>query len=229
MNKNYLNVKNIFFDLDNTLIFDEDTDSEYYKEALSNLGYNENNFYKIYVAIDEYEKSLTEENCFYNEKEMLEFINKSLDEDYRIELIAELRKAIEENWIKRPLIKEDLLEKLSKKYNLYVYTNYFGASQAKRLENIGYKKYFKKVFGADEYGCKPYKKNFETILNEICSRPEDCIMIGDTKKMDILAANNIGMQSILFDYDGKRDNKAIELKDYIVIKNMNDLDKILDI
>ena len=47
--------------------------------------------------------------------------------------------------------------------------------------------------------------------------------------MDILAANNIGMQSILFDYDGKRDNKAIELKDYIVIKNMNDLDKILDI
>lgn len=226
-NEEYLKVKNIFFDLDNTLIFDEESDSEYYKDVLTNLGFDEENYYGIYRAIDEYDKSLTEENCFYNEQEMLDFINEVLNQNYPIELIEGLKKAMQENWIKRPLIREIVLENLSKKYNLYVYTNYFGESQAKRLENMGYIKYFKKVFGADKYGCKPYKKNFEKILNEIGAKPEECIMIGDTKKLDILAANNAGMKSILFDYNGKRDDKNIELKEYIVIKDMNDLGKIL--
>lgn len=228
MNKSYSNIKNIFFDLDNTLILDKDSDSEFYKEVLSNLGYDEEKFYEIYIAIDEYDKSLTEENSFYKEDEMLYFINKYLNENYSIELINGLKKAMEENWIKRPLIKEKTLENLAKNYSLYVYTNYFGNSQAKRLENIGYKKYFKKVFGADEYGAKPYRKNFETILNEINAKPEECIMIGDTKRLDILAANNIGMKSILFDFNGKRDDKEIKLENYIVIKDMNELDRILN-
>lgn len=229
MNEYYSKVKNIFFDLDNTLILDKDSDSEYYKEVLSNLGYDEKKFYEIYIAIDEYDKTLTEENSFYKEDEMLNFINKYLNENYPIELIDGLKKAMEENWIKRPLIEEKILDSLAKKYNLYVYTNYFGNSQAKRLENIGYKKYFKKVFGADEYGAKPYKKNFEAILNEINAKPEECIMIGDTKRLDILAANNIGMKSILFDYNGKRDDKKIRLENYTVIKDMNDLDKIFNL
>ncbi len=224
----YSKIKHIFFDLDNTLILDKDCDSECYKEVLSKLGYDEEKYYDIYVAIDEYDKSLTEENSFYKDYDMLNFINEYLNENYSIELIYELKKAVEKNWIKRPLITETILKELSKKYNLYVYTNYFGNTQSKRLENIGYKKYFKKVFGADEYGAKPYKKNFERILKEINSTPEECIMIGDTKNLDILAANNIGMNSILFDFNGKRDDKGINLKDYIVIKDMNDLDKIFN-
>lgn len=227
MNYDYSKIKNIFFDLDNTLILDENSDSEDYKEVLANLGYDEDKYYGIYMAIDEYDKFLTEENSFYNEKEMLEFINEYLSENYSIELIEGVKTAMEKNWIKRPLIKEKTLEELSKKYNLYVYTNYFGNSQAKRLENMGYKKYFKKVFGADEYGAKPYKKNFQKILNEINAKPEECIMVGDTKKLDILAANNIGMKSILFDFNGKRDDSEIELQDYIVIKDMEDLKKIV--
>jgi len=35
-------------DLDNTIILDKDEDIETYKEALENLGYNSEDYYKIY-------------------------------------------------------------------------------------------------------------------------------------------------------------------------------------
>ena len=80
--------------------------------------------------------------------------------------------------------------------------------------------------GADIYGSKPFKSSFEKVLKKINATPDECIMIGDTKNRDILAANKIGMRSILYDYDGKRDKKDIELENYIIIKNM---DELLDI
>ena len=83
------------------------------------------------------------------------------------------------------------------------------------------------IFGADKVGCKQFKKSFERVLNQIGTTPDECMMIGDSKHTDILAANQIGMKSILFDYDGKRDKKEIVLKDYIVIKNMSELLDIL--
>ena len=118
------------------------------------------------------------------------------------------------------------MDYLFSKYNLYVYTNYYQDVQKERIKNIGYLKYFKKIFGANKYGCKQYKKCFENVLNEIGAKSEECIMIGDDKSRDIQAANNLGMQSILYDYNGKRDKKEIQLKDYIVINNM---DKLLEI
>ena len=130
-------------------------------------------------------------------------------------------------WNKKVFIEEDIINKLSSKYNLYVYTNYFKSAQEKRLEKIGYLKYFKKVFAADYYGSKPFKSSFEKVLKEINAISEECIMIGDDKANDILAANNMGMKSILFDYNGRRDKKEIEAKDYIVIKDMKELEKIL--
>ena len=220
-------IKNVIFDLDNTIIKDSESDALYYKEALRKYGDNEDDYMKLYNVIDEYDKTFSEDNYFYNANDLLDFMNNYLGKNYPIELINEVSKIIGEHWIKPVNLDEDTVKYLSNKYNLYVYTNYFESAQVKRIENIGYLKYFKKVFAADKFGCKPFKKSFSMVLDYIKSTPEECIMIGDSKKTDILAANNIGMKSILYDYDGKRDNDGISLKDYIVIHDLKELMNIL--
>ena len=219
-------VKNLIFDLDNTIIKNKDTDCLYYKDALRNCGYDEINYYNIYMAIDEYDKLITNEHMYYNKQEMLDTINKILNTNYSIKLIDEISKVIGKYWIEDVILKENILSKLSEKYDLYIYTNYFHEAQKNRIENIGYSKYFKKIFGADEYGSKPFRQSFENVLKEIDAKPEECIMIGDDKSRDIQAANNIGMKSILFDYNGKRDKKELKLDNYIVI---NDMERLLEI
>ena len=67
-------IKCLLFDLDNTIILDLEEDSEYYREALENAGFSDDYFYGIYQVIDDYDKAITEENPYYNEKEMLDFI-----------------------------------------------------------------------------------------------------------------------------------------------------------
>lgn len=220
-------VKNLIFDLDNTIIKDQESDAIYYKEALRKCGYDENDYLKIYDIIDTYDNSFTELNNYYNKNDMINFINKTLSKNYSTQLIEELLIVIGKYWTKNLYLEEETVKKLSEKYNLYVYTNYFEEAQRKRIETIGYLKYFKKVFGADNYGSKPFKKSFEKVLKELNSKPEECIMIGDSKDKDILAANNIGMKSILFDYNGKRDKKELKLENYVVVKNLNELLEIL--
>lgn len=220
-------IKNLFFDLDNTIIKDEDEDSKFYKIALNNLGYDENDYWGIYCKIDEYEKTLTQENIFYKKEGLLNFINSGLDRNYSIKLIDELSIVIGKEWTKRVILSEDTLQYLYNKYNLYIYTNFFFDAQKARIEEIGYQKYFKKMFTADIYGSKPFKQSFEKILEELHTIPEECIMIGDNKKMDVMAANNVGMKSILYDYDGTRDKKDIMAENYIVVKNLKELENIL--
>ena len=139
-------IKNIIFDLDNTIILDLEDDAEYYREALRIAGYDESDYYNIYCAIDEYENLITEENIYYEKNALLYLINKSLGKNYSIELIDAINYVIGKYWSKRVLLNENTVKYLSEKYNLYVYTNYFEEAQVERINNIGYSKYFKKVF-----------------------------------------------------------------------------------
>lgn len=227
MKQEYLQVKNIFFDLDDTIIKHEKRDILAYKEALKNCGYDEKDYLKVYTQIDAYEKKFTEKKNGFDRKDLIDFINKTLNKNYSYKLMNELIRTVGKYWIGYILLEEEIVKKLSEKYNLYIYTNFFLESQQKRIELIGYSKYFKKIFASDIYGGKPFKSSFIKILEELNVKTEECIMIGDTKGTDILAANNIGMKSILFDYDGKRDKKEIKAENYIVIKDMKELLEIL--
>ena len=88
-----------------------------------------------------------------------------------------------------------------------------------------------KDFLVDEIN-KAHKNNnyldvVEKVLNEIGCIASECIMIGDSKDKEILAASNIGMKAILFDYNGKRDKSNLKLNNYNVIKNLRELKDIL--
>ena len=125
-------IKNLFFDLDDTIIKGNENNAKMYKEVLREHGYNEEDYMKIYTAIDEYEKNFTEENNIYDKTEMLDFVNKYLTKNYSYDFIEDIIKA-GENWTEGVIISEDIISKLSEKYNLYVYTNYFRETQENRL------------------------------------------------------------------------------------------------
>lgn len=220
-------IKNIIFDLDNTIIEDKDDYVLYYREALKNCGYIEDNYFNIYNTLDDYDYSLTETNRFYSKKNAIAFLNQKLGTNYDIKLMDEINKVIGKYWTKYVLLSEDTLKYLSSKYNLYVFTNWFEDSQAERLKNIGYLKYFSRIFGADTVGAKPFTESFNSVLNFIDALPSECIMVGDSKKNDILGANNVGMSAILYNYNGKRDNKEIVASNYSVISDLKELEKIL--
>ena len=220
-------IKNIIFDLDNTIIEDKEDYILHYKEALKNCGYCENDYLNIYNALDDYDASLSDDNRFYTKETILNFFNSKLNANFDIKFIDELNKVIGKYWTKYVLLPEDTLRYLSSKYNLYVFTNWFEDCQTERLKNIGYLKYFSKIFGSDKVGAKPFTASFQEVLNSIESSPSECIMIGDSKKNDILGANNAGIAGILFDFDGKRDNSNIFAPNYTVITDLKNLEKIL--
>lgn len=220
-------IKNVIFDLDNTIIFDKKEDAEGYRKVLKDLGFDEEEYLEVYDSIDRYDRAITEDNSYYNRQEMLDFINKDLNRSYPIELVNGLIDVVGNEWIKTVLVEESTLEYLASKYNLYIYTNYFQEAQTQRIKNIGYLKYFQKIMGADKYGSKPFKKSFENVLKEINATADECIMIGDDKIRDIKAANNVNMKSILYDYDGKREKKECDVTNYIIIKSMKELESIL--
>ena len=219
-------IKNIIFDLDNTIIEDKDDDVLHYKEALRNCGYSEDNYINVYNALDDYEQTLSEENRFYSRETVIEFLNKNLNTNYDIKLVDELNKVIGKYWI-NPFLSEDTLKYLASKYKLYVFTNWFEVAQTERLQNIGYLKYFTNVFGSDTVGAKPFLSSFNSVLQNIGALPSECIMIGDNKKCDIQGANNAGISAILFDYNGKRDKKDIYAPDYKVVTDLKELENIL--
>lgn len=227
MKIDYSKIKNLIFDLDNTIILDVDEDIEIYKDVLKNLGYDEKYYYEIFVAIDEVENLLTEDDIYFSKEKILNYINKKLNQNYTMELIDGLSDAVGKYWIKNILLDEEIIKYLAGKYNLYVYTNFFEKGQKERLKNIDYYKYFKGVFGADKVGAKPFKNGMENVLKLINSKPEECIMIGDTKNKEILSASKVGMKAILYDYNGMRDKKEIELDNYISIKDFKELLEIL--
>ena len=227
MNEIYSKIKYLIFDLDNTIILDEEEEINTYKDALKKLNYDIEDYYKIYVAVDEYEASVLEEELYFTKQGLLEFLNKNLNRNYSIELIDELCDVIGKKWIRKILLDKKTAEYLSSKYKLYIYTNFFFFAQYERIKNIGYDKYFKKVFGPEEYGLKPYRKSIENVLNEIGAEPDECLMIGDSKNKEILSASIVGMKAILYDYDGNRDKKDINLDNYIIVKDLKELMKIL--
>lgn len=217
-------IKNVLFDVDNT-IFDSGIENAiYYKEALENCGYNPERYLDVYNSIEFYEDTFDAESNLYNKQNLLELINEKLNENYSVELIDEINKVIAKYWIQKILIDREVLEYLSSKYDLYVFSNWFFDAPYNRLKNVDYLKYFKKVFTADNYGSKPFKKSFQNILKELNCNASECVMIGDSVRSDINGANSVGMKSILVDLDKKHSNENINC---VIINNFEQIKSIL--
>ena len=207
-------MKAIIFDLDNTLIMWKDEFLWALRKVLKDLNYNlsDEEINKIDSLINNHENhydKLSKEN-------FLEYLNSNLDFKLPASFVEKL--IIEqENLYYEDKELEDVLSYLSKKYDLYILTNWFTTTQIKRLENMHILKYFKKVIGADINYYKPDIRVYNIILDKY--KPEDCISIGDSLKNDIEVPSALGMK-VIWKTDEKSDK-------YPTIKELKELQNIL--
>lgn len=112
------------------------------------------------------------------------------------------------------------LERLSKKYDLYIISNGEPHVQYPRIKASGIDKFFKGIYISEEIGAqKPKKEFFDYVFNEIRIDIKDCCVIGDSLSSDIIGAINYGIDSCWFNPNNKESDLGIT---YII----NDLSQI---
>lgn len=93
----------------------------------------------------------------------------------------------------------EVLEQYHKRFPLYVLTNGFRDVQDIKLAAAGIDHYFSGVFTAEDAGvAKPHVAFFEYVLEKIEARPQDCLMVGDNLKADIIGAASAGIDTIYY-------------------------------
>ena len=228
MNKKLI-VKDIFFDLDHTL-WDFDKNSmlafkRVFKKFKITIEFDA--FLKIYEPINvEYWKKYREDKVSKENLRRGRLIDSFIFFDliYTTEKIDEIADAyIQELPFDNHLFEGavEILDYLILKYKLHIITNGFEEVQHKKLKNSGIDHYFSTVTTSEEVGLKkPNPKVFLTALNKANSLPAQSVMIGDSLEADILGANNIGMQTIFYNYRNENISKKIKSIDSLLeIKN----------
>ena len=228
MNKKII-VKDIFFDLDHTL-WDFDKNSmlafkRVFKKFKITIEFDA--FLKIYEPINvEYWKKYREDKVSKESLRRGRLIGSFnfFDLIYTTEKIDEIADAyIQELPFDNHLFEGavEILDYLILKYKLHIITNGFEEVQHKKLKNSGIDHYFSTVTTSEEVGVKkPNPKVFLTALNKANSLPTQSVMIGDSLEADILGANNIGMQTIFYNYRNESISKKIKSIDSLLeIKN----------
>jgi putative hydrolase of the HAD superfamily len=228
MNKKII-VKDIFFDLDHTL-WDFDKNSmlafkRVFKKFKITIEFDA--FLKIYEPINlEYWKKYREDKVSKENLRRGRLIDSFnyFDLIYSTEKIDEIADAyIQELPFDNHLFEGavEILDYLILKYKLHIITNGFEEVQHKKLKNSGIDHYFSTVTTSEEVGLKkPNPKVFLTALNKANSFPTQSVMIGDSLEADILGANNIGMETIFYNYRNESISKKIKSIDSLLeIKN----------
>ncbi len=228
MNKKIM-VKDVFFDLDHTL-WDFDKNSmlafkRVFKKFKINIEFDA--FLKIYEPINlEYWKKYREDKVSKENLRRGRLIDSFnfFDLIYTTEKIDKIADAyIQELPNDNHLFEGalEILDYLTLKYKLHIITNGFEEVQYKKLKNSGIVHFFSTVTTSEEVGVKkPNSKVFLTALKKANSIPEESVMIGDSLEADILGANNIGMQTIFYNYRNESISKEIKSIDSLIeIKN----------
>ena len=222
-------VKDVFFDLDHTL-WDFDKNSmlafkRVFKKFKINIEFDA--FLKIYEPINlEYWKKYREDKVSKENLRRGRLIDSFnfFDLIYTTEKIDKIADAyIQELPNDNHLFEGalEILDYLTLKYKLHIITNGFEEVQYKKLKNSGIVHFFSTVTTSEEVGVKkPNSKVFLTALKKANSIPEESVMIGDSLEADILGANNIGMQTIFYNYRNESISKEIKSIDSLIeIKN----------
>lgn len=190
-------IKQLIFDLDNTLIDWLDT---YYPFSVENTCKDLNSTYNyeeilniVINAMDSYENNYE----YFTIENFINSLNSNGTINFTKEFVEKLLYyfgCCVPDKIDSKLI--ETLDYLQSKYELVVLTNWFEKYQINRLEKTGLLKYFKYVYGTEKIKIKPNKEAFETAAGKFDLN--ECIMIGDNYNADILGALNAGMNAIYY-------------------------------
>ncbi len=224
-------ITDIFFDLDHTL-WDFDKNSmlafkRVFKKHAITIAVED--FIKEYEPINfDYWKLFREDKVSKKELRRGRLIEtfELFKLNYTIEKIDELAESyIEELPRDNHLFKgaEMILDYLVEKYTLHIITNGFNDVQHLKLTNSGIKKHFSTVTTSEEIGVKkPNPLIFTSALKKAKANASSSIMIGDTFEADILGAENVGMETMYYNY-----RKESIPEKYIVVDHLLEIKRHL--
>ena len=206
-------IKRLIFDIDGTLIRNVQF-KDAITQTLKETGIYSNENLNIFLnSIKDYEKYYDN----YNRTDYLNFFGNrlgiKLENNFLEIFFKNLKTAIPSDFGEIP----EVLQYLSKKYELVLLSNYFEKSQRNRLEAMGINKYFKEYYGENKI--KPYDEAY--LKSKGTHKPSECIIIGDDLKLDIERPLKLGFKTILVT------DKENLLKDTIKIQNIEELRNIL--
>ena len=228
-----MDIKHIFFDLDHTL-WDFDKNSELcFKQIFKEQGITINFelFLETYIPINfNYWRLFREEKIG---KEELRYKRlKDTFDGLKYNINDDLIYKISDNYITylpnhNYLIEGavDILEYLSKKYQLHIITNGFKEVQYLKIEKSEIKKYFNTIVTSECVGVKkPNPAIFKHALQQAKVTAKHSVMIGDSYEADVLGAFNFGMLPIYFNIEKKEESNE---KGFITIKSLLELKQYL--
>ncbi len=121
---------------------------------------------------------------------------------------------------------KQLIQNLSKHYQLGLITNSSKGVQMKKLDAIEIKDHFDFVIFSEEVGSrKPDEEIFLSALNYMNCKAKNCLYVGDSYESDVIGAKNIGMQSCWFNKENRYKTEK-QLHD-IEITELSQLTQIL--
>jgi putative hydrolase of the HAD superfamily len=106
----------------------------------------------------------------------------------------------------------------------FIVTTGFINMQQSKVKGLQLEKDFKEIFIIDPTTTGESKKNvFEKIMNKYAYKPEEVLVIGDDPESEIKAANELGIDSVLYD----RENSFPEARATFIISDYLQLVKAL--
>ncbi len=119
---------------------------------------------------------------------------------------------------------KEILTYLKAKYRLHVITNGFNESQAKKMKSSGLDGFFELVVTSETTGHKkPDPRIFLYAMEQLSTKPENCLMIGDNPDSDILGAQRAEIDQVFFNPEGK----TIALTPTYEISHLQQLEELL--
>lgn len=204
-------IKTIFFDIYQTLI-DVDIEQKNIHRAWKIFDSFISKEYKV-PNKNEFEQLVKiQENTFYekksrsiNHRDFKESIREVFNSFYNIdveekkldELIWEFRNKSRDYYNLYEDVKETL-EMLAKEYVLATASIAHGSFTLRELKELGIDKYFSYfIFSSNSGFKKPSKEFYQYALEQVKSKPRECIMIGDNLVQDIWGAQQLKLWTIL--------------------------------
>jgi len=129
------------------------------------------------------------------------------DPEITTEMAFEWRSA--RNWTRIAPGTTDVLDKLSKRYELGVISNSDG-TMARLLKAVGLSRYFRSITDSGVVGHqKPAPGIFHAALKSLGAEPEESVYVGDIYSVDYIGATGAGMKAVLIDELGTYEGLSV--------------------
>lgn len=234
--------KKILFDLDNTLIDDDENRKYAIKKVIKNMRGNvdkkeiedfikfDNKYWKDRAEgkiKDPYKFKTIEEKTEWVRAERFIRFFKNISYEEAVKINDSYIKDLNKNVIQIKNAEEVVKYLFERNYEIYIITNGPTIPAKSKLEKINVNKYIKTLYTAEEAGfMKPHKEFFDKFFKKIDAKAtNDMLIIGDELEKDILGGIRNNIDTCWFNI--KNEENKTEIKPDMEIKKLIDLKNIL--